>query len=500
MQITVNGNYFMILPDDEKEASLLRHRLMGWRQRKNNPLIIAEDNIVNRIVLDLSTDFLHTKTHVDPQVDSRLKTYQVSDVQKMCNLAHCLNANPMGLGKTVETIETLEALNAQSICIVAPKIIRHQWKDQLYKWWGREAIIFEKQSSLERGNIYIVNYDKLRNEKTLMKFKAFRWDVLVIDEAHKIKSRDSKQTVAVKQIPSAKRLALTGTPILKYVDDLWSLLHFFGDMYSGKSYWSFVYYFCKVAKTPWGDKIVGTTDDPFRQTILRVILEQIMIRHHVEVAQGKVVETVRLPMTKKQRDLYRKEKQLLLDQLPENCTIANGAVLSIRLRQTTSWPGMFIEDEPGPKFEWILETCQNNPSESFTIFTVFEQTAEALKRYLFGNGISAVTITGKNKEAVNQDSKQIFLKKGAQVLIGTIGAMGQGYDELQAVSRIAIFVDRDWSPEINNQAEERLHRMGQKHLVQVIYLECSASFDQHVGKINANKAEGIRQALENESE
>ena len=497
MKIVPSGKYFRVLPASEEEEKYLRRYLMGWRQKKNDPWLVAEDNLVNRIVLEQNIDLT---TGMPPLVmDDRLKAYQRQDVNDMCRLKHCLNANPMGLGKTVEAIKALEAMGAESICIVVPKIIRQQWVDQIKRWWGRDAEIFEKQVQLDPGKIYIVNYDKLRNEKILAKFRRFRWDVLVLDEVHKIKSRDSKQSVAVKLIPAARRIALSGTPILRYVDDLWSILNFLGEEYSGKSYWTFAEYFCEIEKTHWGNKIVGTTDDPCKQSILKSMLSLFMIRHEsIEVAYGKTQETVRLPMTKEQRDLYRKEKQLLLDQLPENCTISNGAVLAMRLRQTTSWPGLFLEYVPGPKFEWILEQCINNPKEQFLVFTVFEQTAAALSQWLFHQSIRAVSITGKKSVYDNEISKMQFLRGKAQVLVGTIGAMSQGYDGLQEVSRTVIFIDRDWSSEIMNQAEERLHRMGQKQQVNVYYLECQGSFDQHVGRINMNKSEGIRRALEDE--
>lgn len=498
MKVVQSGKYFRVLPSSEVEERQLRHRLMGWRQRKGDSWIVAEDNIVNRIVLEQNITLVCSP---EPLIlDDRLQDYQRQDVVTMCQLTRCLNANPMGLGKTIEAIKTLEYTNAQSAVIVVPKIIRQQWVDQIKRWWGRDAEIFEKQVTLEPGKIYIVNYDKLRNEKVLAKFRRFRWDCIVLDEAHKIKNRTSKQAVAVKLLPCARRIALTGTPILRYVDDLWSILNFLGEEYSGKSYWAFVDYFCEQEKTPWGNKVVGTTDDPYRQAVLQQLLSLFMIRHDsIEVAYGKTQETVRLPMSRAQRDLYRKERQLLLDQLPENCTISNGAVLTMRLRQTTSWPGLFLEDEPGPKFEWILEQCENNPEERFVVFTVFEQTAEALAQWLFHKSVRAATITGKNKFVVNERNKAWFLGGKIQVLIGTIGAMGQGYDELQHVSRVAIFIDRDWSPEIMKQAEDRLHRMGQKYPVRVYYLECQGSFDQHVGRININKSEGIRRALTNES-
>lgn len=504
MKIIENGKYTRILPESSQELKQLQHRLLGWHQRRNDPWIVAEDNLVNRLVLDQPLDrgMTHHGVGVFPRNvvdDDRLQDYQVEDVNTMCALMHCLNANPMGLGKTVEAIKTLEYTGATSVLIVVPKIIRQQWVDQIKAWWGRDAEIYENQSTLEPRRVYIINYDKLRNERVLEKCKRFRWDWLILDEAHKIKSRTSKQSIAVKSIPAARRMALTGTPILRYVDDLWSILNFLGTEYSGSSYWAFVYYFCKIEKTPWGDKVVGTTDDKYRQLVLKRLLSLFMIRHDaVEVAHGKTREIVHLPMAKAQRELYRQERQLLLDQLPENCTISNGAVLTMRLRQTTSWPGLFLDGVPGPKFEWILEQCENNPEEQFLVFTVFEQTASALEAWLTRKGIRAVSITGKKKAQENELSRMYFLNKRAQVLTGTIGAMGQGYDGLQAVCRTVIFIDRDWSPEIMNQSEDRLHRMGQDSLVCVYYLECQGSFDQSVGRININKSEGIRRALEGE--
>ena len=348
--------------------------------------------------------------------------------------------------------------------------------------------------------MWIVNYDKLRNEKTRLKFRSFQWDYLILDEAHKIKGRNSAQTKAVKELPAAHRIALTGTPILRYVDDLWSILHFLDESYSGISYWTFRDYFCQMEHTAWGDTVTGLTTNPSKIAILQQLMDAVAIRNNaIEVAKGKSREVVRLPMTKKQRELYRKEKDLVLQELPEDLTIANGAVLTLRLMQTTSWPGLWIPGEAGPKFEWILETCQNNPKEKFVVFSVFEKTISALVKYLNENGVTACSITGKNTAEQNEMSKRFFIDRGIQVLAGTIGAMGQGYDDLQRVCRLMIFVDRDWSPEIMNQAEDRLHRMGQDNPVNIYYLECQGSFDQHVGRINQNKANDIRSALNDES-
>lgn len=493
MKVSNAGKYLRILLED---TPLDTELLLGWRQRKGDPWLVVENNIVNRIVLGLPIQL--QKTHNPPQYTEQLEPYQIADVDKALGLQHYLNANPMGLGKTPETVRYLKEKNARTALIVTPKIIRHQWKHQLKVWGGFDAEIYENQKVITEG-IWIINYDKLRTEKTRLKFRRFQWEYLVLDEAHKIKSRTSQQTKAVKELPAAHRIALTGTPILRYVDDLWSILHFLDESYSGISYWAFRDYFCEMQHTPWGDKIIGLTRNPAKVAILNQLMSHVSIRNNaVEVAKGKSIETVLLPMTNKQRELYRKEKDLVLDQLPENLTIANGAVLTMRLMQTTSWPGLYIENEPGPKFEWILETCSNNPKEKFVVFSVFEKTISALVQYLNDNGISAVSITGKNKAEENEINKRLFVDKGVQVLAGTIGSMGQGYDELQHVCRLGIVIDRDWSPEIMEQAEDRLHRKGQDSPVCIYYLECTGSFDQHVGRVNRNKAADIREALNNE--
>ena len=496
MKIIPQGRYLHVYLETPQEYTV-KPLLLGWRQRKKDVFIIAEDNLINRLVLGMSvTEVIERNVSRITNTDG-LQPFQVKDIDKMMGLQHCLNANPMGLGKTVETVRYLAANKPKTALIVCPKIIRTQWKDQLGRWGNLKAEIYDGQQNVAPG-VWIINYDKLRNEKTLMKFKEFQWEFLILDEAHKIKSRGAQQTQAVKNIPAAHRVALTGTPILRYVDDLWSILNFLDPQYACNSYHTFVDYFCEQQQTPWGPKIVGMTKNPNKIALLNALLDFISVRNAVKVGAGKTRETVRLPMSKKQRELYRKEKQLLLDELPENCTIANGAVLTIRLMQTTSWPGLFEPGEHGPKFEWILEMCKNNPTEKIVVFSVFERTATALKLFLEDNGIHASTITGKQKAETNEKSRSTFIEGGSQVLIGTIGAMGQGYDGLQEVSHTLIFVDRDWSPEILKQAEDRLNRMGQKKMVNIYYLECQGSFDQHVGRINFNKADDIRRALNDE--
>lgn len=497
MKIIKAGKYLRLYPEDGEHINA--SRFLGCRQERNKPYITVEDNLVNEIVLEMEYS---QKVAPGLKYPEGLKEYQLADVQKMISVGNVLNRNPMGLGKTVEAIMTMKEMGARSVLVVLPKIVGPQWRDQISRWWperAKDVVLYRNnRDKISEGNIVLINYEKLLNEATMNKLRMFRWDILFADEAHKVKNPKSQRTLALKAIPALWRVALTGTPILNKPDDLWSILNFLDWRYSGISYWNFVNYFCEIKEDFWGRKPVGLTPIPGRVEVLRKLLERVSVYNSLSVAQGKTRNVVKLEMSAKQRKLYKDMRDLVLDELPENAQIANGAVLTIRVIQATSWPGLFIEGEAGPKFEWIQYMCEDYPERKLVVFTRFEKTARGLGEYLAKSGIESVQLTGAIPDKQREANKQRFInEEKVQVLIGTIAAMGQGTDGLQEVCNNCVFIDRDWSPEIMEQCEDRLNRFGQKYPVFSYILECEGSFDQHVGRINQHKADDIREALKN---
>ncbi len=485
-EVTHVGNYLVF-----NEGLVDTKMLMGWSQKRGSPNIVAEANLVNFIVLGM------TEVSEPPSLlcNPFLSSVQREDVARMVATGNYLNLNKMGFGKTVETIEALRLLDARDTVIVAPKPVCLQWKEQYKVWWPE---MYDQVSvrSFE-GSTQIVNYEMLLQERVMAKIRNHRHQAVVFDEVHKIKNKGSKRTIAAKLIPADVHFGLTGTPILRQPDDLWSILNSVDSMYSGSSYWNFVNYFCNVNEGHFGRTIEGITQNASHLAILKTLLSAVSVRHaELEVAQGKRRIEVPIEMTPKQRSLYKKIKNLVLDELPESCTISNGAVLAMRLQQTTSWPGLYEVDEAGAKFEWVAYHCEST-DDQIVIFSRFEKTAEALRAYLQSKKISCATYTGKKKPAEQLANKNLFIQGRVQVLIGTIDAMGTGVDGLQ-VAQMGIMLERSWSPEINEQCEDRLNRRGQTQTVLWYYPMCNKSFDQHVDRVNINKADSIRLALEAE--
>lgn len=432
-----------------------------------------------------------------------LKEFQVEDVKRMAYASFFLNANKMGAGKTIETVAACKALGLQSILIECPKPVCGQWVKVFREWWPERAddvVLYDWNTDVVRGRIYIVNYEKLISPKAHDKFMKYVWDAFIVDEAHKIKNRNALRTKKTKEIKASRRYALTGTPIMRNPDDLWSILDFLSDEIAGRSYWNFVNYYCEVVDGFFGMEVKGLTKNSYHVEQLQKILATISCRHdELEVAQGKEVITVPLIMDKPQKAVYHTIQKLLFDELPETLTIPNGAVMRMRLLQATSSPQLCGSKFQGVKFDWIYELLESAPDEKVVIYSQWTGVLNNLRAFLTKKGIKCASYNGSQSTLARDAEKNRFCTKPEyQVLLGTIGALGTGVDGLQNASHICVFIDRDYSPEMNHQCEDRLNRMGQKKRVLCYYLECEKTADSKVAKVNWTRAEDIRKVLQDE--
>lgn len=461
----------------------------------------AQDDAIRRSLLGIPL----------PEVEERRLKYtssltkeQQKTTEKMISVGSLLNANQMGLGKTFETIMALENLDAKRILIVSPKFVRLSWRNELKKWLDVdeddiniiEGTPKQRLALTEDLKSYnIINYALLRNRqdpaaKNLFKTK---WDALVIDEAHRIKNRKAKQTKGIKRLKADHKFALTGTPIQNKPGDLWSILHWIDPFYSGRSYWRFVENFCEVEEGFFGKEILGLTKDEEKIDALRTILDHVMSRRLGDDELPERIDIpIKLELDGKQKELYRAVAEEIVVELEnddEDIMFINSALVRLlRLQQTTSNPQLFDKSIDNPKFDFIKELAEDNEDRKFLVFSRFKKTIHALEEEL---GSNAISLTGDTK-----DMDEVLRKfESRQFLLATIGAVGEGVDGLQHYSDTVIFIDKDWSPEVNNQAVGRLLRRDQENKVKVYDLQMENTIDTDVERMLQLKMADIVKAL-----
>ena len=146
----------------------------------------------------------------------------------------CLIADDMGLGKTIQAIAAVEILartaGVERVLVVAPTSLKHQWRQEIEKFTGRSATVVEGMSP-RRAELYaadsfykITNYDVIHRDAEAI--RRWRPDVVILDEAQRIKNWKTRTAQSVKQLDSKFALVLTGTPLENRLEELHSIVEF----------------------------------------------------------------------------------------------------------------------------------------------------------------------------------------------------------------------------------------------------------------------------------
>lgn len=494
------------------QEALLRG--LGFKKNTKVGNWTAVDEAIRRYRLNIPIDKNIVKD-VPEVTSSFLADYQKEDIEKMLRMKNCINASEMGLGKTLETLVIMSLTNSFKVLIVCPKSIMYNWQAELFKWmkYPEEKIsivgglsVKERQKELFRAltcDVVIINYASLRIPEVAKVLRKQKWDMMVIDEAHRIKGHKTKIFKTVRTFKAKRKIALTGTPIDNRPNDLWPILYWIDPFFSTRSYWRFVFEFCEVFDNGSGGiRILGRTNNTQRLEMLRAILKHVMIRRKLaetltEIPKPLPATEISLHMTPEMQKTYEKVKEELLIELRgEESFISSGLVRMMRLLQFTSNPKLFKSSLPNLKFEALYDLLQGT-EERFVIWTRFVDTANALCQFLEQKGITYRCVTGAIKDAkVRYELAEEFQNDSSiKCFIGTIKAVGEGLNLYQATK--VVFIDREWAPGRNKQAIFRIYRKGQTKAIQVIDIRYQHTLDAYVEKVLDKKRDDIIAIIEN---
>ena len=345
---------------------------------------------------------------------------------------------------------------------------------------------------------------------------ALKFDAIILDEAHHIKTPTSEQTKTIHSfIKIPKRVLLTGTPIMNNVEELWSLLYFINP-YKFPNYWAFRNKYCVIKEitTKDGRKIkliVGYKNLDY----LQKQLSEIMLRRNksdtLKDLPPKTYETRYIDLSGEQWKLYndfKEETVVWIEESEKEIQVHQALDKLLRLKQVAITPELFGGSQKSSKLdeleEIVKEITSNN--QKVIVFSQFKKATDIIVTRLKKNGHKNISyISGdvpmKISEKALKEGKTDRMEEirkfqeddDCKVFVGVIDACKEGIT-LTAATYV-IFVDKKWTPADNEQAADRAHRKGQKNPVTIISLVAKDTIEEYIESKLKEKGDLFEQVI-----
>jgi SNF2 family DNA or RNA helicase len=406
---------------------------------------------------------------------------------------NALLADQPGLGKTIQALTAAAELGCEDILVVCPAVAKAHWRAHFDTWHPATR------------NVIIVTYDKLsRDAATVKKLKDKAWDLLILDEAHYIKTKTAKRTKAVYgpankltggiAASAARVWLLTGTPSPNHAGELWTHMRalwpnlIWNTAKQPMNEYEFQNRFCKVKDTHFGRQIIGSANlkelrSRLAPTILRRVKTQVLPDLPPLVFRLLPVD----PPDYMPDDVPSEMPDGMDGDELLAWIKANTVALAAERRRT----GLL-------KAEIACEWIDNELKDNRRKLIVFAWHRDVLSR-IFDRMTTykPVLIDGSTSEIERPKNIDTFqTDPTCRLFIGQIKACGVAIT-LTAASDV-LFVEQDWTPENNYQAACRAHRIGQKDgvLAQAMYL--NNSVDERVQRALVRKQNDLTKLYEKE--
>ena len=381
----------------------------------------------------------------------------------------------------------------KNVLVICPKHIKLWWEEEIRRWAGREDV----RQCLDRPALLpyqtgwlIAHWEQIR--MYIKEFQRIPFDWIIADEAHRVKNRGTQTFKAFKKLRAPNMVLVTGTPMQNHPGELWSLLHIL-DPRRYPSYWTFFDMYVKSWQTPWGPKPVGVRNED----LLAKELAPVMLRRRKEVYMQlppKRYQTIHVELAPEQAKAYKEMATLFWTELANGVewTAPNAIAKVVRLQQIAISLRLLNGPDIGTKIDTALDLIADSNDESIVVFSKFRKSVLILQEKLRALGISCEALLGGLGPVVVADVVKRFQAGEFKVLACTLATGGIGLTLTKA--HTALFLDRHWVPATQQQAEDRIHRIGQDHPVLIQYLHVLHSVDDLVERV-CNRKEAMTQKV-----
>ncbi|MEZ5323853.1 MAG: DEAD/DEAH box helicase [Verrucomicrobiales bacterium] len=364
--------------------------------------------------------------------------------------------------------------------------------------WSGHA---ERGQHWEGAFFTICNYEQVRRDH--LEIDDVPWDLIILDEAQRIKNWEAKTTTVIKSLRSKYALVLTGTPIENRIDDLYSVIEFIDDRRLGPAF----RFYNKHRVVDDRGKVIGYKNLAALRKALAPVLLRRTRKSVLQDLPPRTTEVVRINPTDEQKALNDSHMSLVAMIISKpyltemDLLRLQRALLMARMSANSSY--LVNKEEPGysSKLERLRELLQALLAEEdrkIVLFSEWTTMLDLIEKHLHELGAGFVRLDGSVPQKKRQAIVAEFRKDPQCKLFITTNAGSTGLN-LQAANTV-INVDLPWNPALLEQRIARAHRMGQKRPVQVYILVTEGTIEEGMLNTLSMKHELAQAALDPDSD
>ncbi len=437
-------------------------------------------------------------------IKATLRSYQIEGVKWLERLRSMyLNgilADDMGLGKTLQAIVTIsqnKAVSAGPVLIVCPTSLLYNWKEEFSKFNAtlQAAVVDGVPSARKKMVEGIESYDVVITSYTLLQkdienYKTVPFSYVILDEAQHIKNRGTRNARSVKMVQADHRLILSGTPIENSLEELWSLFDFLMPGFLS-TYDRFIEKYVRIsgAEQTKNLEFLKKKVSPF---ILRRMKSDVLddlppiseILYHCQLSE------VQKQLYKSYADSARDELVRLVQRDGFDRVQIHVLATLTRLKQICCHPAIFAKEKPEPgdsaKYDMLLDLLQTliEGGHKTVIFSQYTRMLQIMKGDFEERGIRFAYLDGSTKDRL-EVVKQFNEDPSLSVFLVSLKAGGTGLNLVGADT--VIHYDMWWNPAVENQATDRVYRMGQKSSVSSYKLITLGTIEEKIVEMQKRK-------------
>jgi SNF2 family DNA or RNA helicase len=441
---------------------------------------------------------------------STLRPYQHRGTEWLwylyCSGLSGLLCDDMGIGKTYQAMallcsiqnEEMKAGRKGKYLVVCPTSLIWHWKEKINQVLPqfRTCVYIGVERSLDQfspdDDILLTSYGIWRNE--VASLKKIQFEAAIFDELQIAKNHVSLIWSALSQVKATMRLGLTGTPIENQLRELKAVFDLVLPGYLPQESIFREYYLRPIDREIPQER---------KELLARYVKPFVLRRKKIDVLPdlpSKTEELYQTELVGEQKTLYRqiasRQAVPLLDQLrDESVPVSYLHVFALlsALKQVCNHPAAYLKDidnfEQYESGKWgtfieLLEEAQES-GQKVVVFSQFLSMLDIMGKYLDTKGIGFAEIRGSTKNR-GQVIQKFQTNPSCQVFLGSLQAAGLGIDLTSG--SIVIHYDRWWNAARENQATDRVHRLGQNRGVMVYKLMTKHSIEERIDKMIARKA------------